>query len=90
MIDKFGTADPSKPGIYVMKAEEAKLLADKLGDATQKWIKSNTPSGAHEWVDKFVDEARAASAANPMGSDPLETTECAKYEALFNKYAKKK
>ena len=87
MLDRFGTDDPSKPGIYVMKPEEAQALADKLGDATQQWIKSNTPSGAHQWVDTFVKEARAASAANPLGSNWLEKTECAKYEALFDKYA---
>lgn len=90
MIDKYGTDDPSKPGIYIMKPEEAKLLADKLGDATQQWIKANTPKAAHQWVDTFVNEAHAASAAHPMGTDALEKTECAKYEALFNKYAKKK
>jgi len=89
MIDKFGTDDPSKPGIYIMKPEEAAKLADKLGNATQQWIKSNTPSGAHEWVDTFVKEARAASEANPLGSNWLEKTDCAKYEVLFDKYAKK-
>lgn len=89
MIDRFGTDDPSKPGIYIMKPAEAKKLADKLGDATQKWIKSNTPSGAHQWVDKFVMEARASSEANPLGTSSLEKTECGKYNELFAKYAKK-
>ena len=69
LIDRFGTEDPSKPGIYVMAPAEAKVLADKLGDATQQWIKSNTPKGAHEWIDTFVTEARAASEANPIGSN---------------------
>jgi TRAP-type C4-dicarboxylate transport system substrate-binding protein len=90
LIDRFGTEDPSKPGIYVMAPAEAKVLADKLGDATQQWIKSNTPKGAHEWVDTFVKEARAASEANPIGSNWLEKTDCSKYAPWFAKYAKKK
>jgi TRAP-type C4-dicarboxylate transport system substrate-binding protein len=90
LLDQYGTTDPSKPGIYVMKAEEAQLLADKLGDATQKWIKANTPSGAHEWVDKFVMEARALSKANPIGTDWLEKTDCKEMQPWFDKYTKKK
>ena len=87
MIDRFGTDDPSKPGIYIMTEAEASALADKLGDVTQQWIKANTPQGAHQWVDTFVEEARAASKANPMGSNWLEKADCAKYGALFDKYA---
>ena len=34
---------------------------DKLGDATTKWIKKNTPSDADKWVDKFAEEAKAAA-----------------------------
>lgn len=90
LLDQYGTTDPSKPGIYVMKPEESAVLADKLGDATQKWIKSNTPSGAHEWVDTFVREAKALTKANPMGSDWLEKTDCAELQPWFDKYAKKK
>ena len=89
LLDQYGTQDPSKPGIYIMKQEEADLLADKLGDATQKWIKANTPSGAHEWVDTFVKEARALSKANPIGTDKIETTDCATMKPWFDKYTKK-
>jgi TRAP-type C4-dicarboxylate transport system substrate-binding protein len=90
LLDQYGTTDPTKPGIYVMKPEEAEVLASKLGDATQKWIKSNTPSGAHEWVDKFVMEAKALSKANPLGTDWLEKTDCKEMQPWFDKYTKKK
>jgi len=90
LIDQYGTDDPSKPGIYIMKPDEAQVLADKLGDATQQWIKSNTPSGAHEWVDKFVMEARALSKANPAGSNWLESTNCAEIQPWFDRFTKKK
>ncbi|MGI9423947.1 MAG: TRAP transporter substrate-binding protein [Hyphomicrobiaceae bacterium] len=89
LIDKYGTKDPSKPGIYIMTSAESKALADQLGDATTKWIKKNTPSGADEWVDKFAEEAKAAVKANPIGSNWLEKTDCAKLEPIFAKYVKK-
>ncbi len=90
LIDKFGTDDPSKPGIYIMKEEEAGKLAAKLGSATSDWIKENTPDAANEWVDKFAAEAKAAVKANPVGSSELEKTDCAKLEPTFAKYTRKK
>ncbi len=90
LIDKYGTKDPSKPGIYIMTSAEAKALADKLGNATSDWIKKNTPSDAHQWVDKFSEESKAAVAKNPIGSNWLEKTDCSKLEPIFAKYTKKK
>ena len=90
LIDKYGTKDPSKPGIYIMTPAEAKALADKLGDATTNWIKKNTPGDADEWVDTFATEAKAAVAKNPIGSNWLEKTDCKAMEPTFAKYTKKK
>ncbi len=89
LIDKFETKDPSKPGIYIMSADESKKLANKLGSATSDWIKENTPDDANQWVDKFSMEAKAAVAANPAGSNWLEKTDCAAMEPIFLKYKKK-
>lgn len=89
LIDKFETKDPSKPGIYIMSAEQSKVLADQLGTATSDWIKENTPDEANMWVDKFSEEAKAAVAANPPGSNWLEKTDCAAMEPIFMKYTKK-
>lgn len=89
LVDKFETKDPSKPGIYIMNADEASALRDKLGNATADWVKANTPDDANPWVDKFVEEATAATAANPMGSDPLEKTDCGEMAKYFAKYVKK-
>lgn len=88
LIDRFGTEDPSKPGIYVMNKDEAGALAAKLGNATSDWIKGNTPKGADEWVDKFAMEAKAAVAANPAGSGELDGLDCKVYEPIFAKYKK--
>jgi TRAP-type C4-dicarboxylate transport system substrate-binding protein len=89
VLDKYRTEDPTKPGIYILKPEEAAAFSEKLGDATAKWVKSKTPDDANKLVDSFVKEARAASKAHPLGTDPLEKTDCAPYEAWFNRYAKK-
>jgi TRAP-type C4-dicarboxylate transport system substrate-binding protein len=89
LIDKFETKDPSKPGIYIMSAEQSKALANQLGSATSDWIKENTPDEANMWVDKFAEEAKAAVAANPPGSNWLEKTDCAALEPTFLKYTKK-
>ncbi|MFK7941316.1 MAG: TRAP transporter substrate-binding protein [Paracoccaceae bacterium] len=88
LIDKYGTDDPTKPGIYVMSQDQASALATQLGDATQQWIKANTPGGADEWVDKFAEEAKAAVAANPLGASDLEATDCGPMNELFAKYRK--
>ncbi len=89
LLDKFGTDDPSKPGIYVMSQDQASALAKKLGNATQDWIKANTPSGADEWVDTFAKEAKAAVKGNPLGESELEKTDCTEMNKLFAKYRKK-
>jgi len=89
VLRKFETKDKTKPGIYILSEDEAGEFSQKLGDATIKWVKSKTPKDADKLVDDFVRDARAASKAHPIGSDPLEKTDCAPYEAWFNRYAKK-
>jgi TRAP-type C4-dicarboxylate transport system substrate-binding protein len=88
LVEKFETKDPSKPGIYVMNAQEAAFVKTAAA-ATGKWIKSNTPSDADAWVDKFAMEAEALVKANPTGSSELEKTDCAAIKPYFTKYTKK-
>ncbi len=83
LLKRFEVKDPSQPGIYILDAAQQKKLADKLGDATDKWVKANTPAEAHKWVDKFAQEARAASAANPLGSSWIEKVDCAELASWF-------
>jgi TRAP-type C4-dicarboxylate transport system substrate-binding protein len=83
LLDQFGTDDPAKPGIYVLSDDEREALADALGDATIEWVKANSPEDAHPWVDRFVEEARAASAAHPMGTSEMEQTDCSTLAHLF-------
>jgi TRAP-type C4-dicarboxylate transport system substrate-binding protein len=88
LLDQYSTTDPSKPGIYIASEAEQQVLADKLGNSTGDWIKANTPAEAHEWIAKFKAEAKAAVKANPIGSDPLEKTDCEAMKPWFSKYAK--
>ena len=83
LLDAMKVDDPTKPGIYVLNQEENKALANALGDASVKWVKANTPAEAHSWVDKFGEEAKAASAAHPLGSSELEKTDCTQYAQHF-------
>jgi TRAP-type C4-dicarboxylate transport system substrate-binding protein len=85
LIKALQTEDPTKPGIYILKDDERKLFADALGNATIDWVKENTPAEADEWVDRFVKEARAASAANPMGTSEMEKADCDQFAEYFKK-----
>jgi hypothetical protein len=89
VIAKYETKDPTKPGIYILNEDESAAFANKLGDATSKWILTKTPKDADKWVNLFVKDAKAASKAHPLGSDPLEKTDCAKFEPWFARFTKK-
>jgi len=77
--DKYGTKDPSKPGIYWMTPKEVSALVGALGDSTSRYIKSKTPQEANPWVDTFMKEGRALSQQNPVGSSWIEKVDCSKH-----------
>ena len=77
--DKYGTKDPSKPGVYWMNPKEVSAMVSAMGDAPSRYIKSKTPADAAKWVDSFVKEGRALSAQNPPGSSWIEKVDCSKH-----------
>jgi TRAP-type C4-dicarboxylate transport system substrate-binding protein len=77
--DKFGTKDPSKPGIYWLTPAEVSAMVGALGDATSRYVKSKTPQDAGPWVDAFVKEGRALSQQHPAGSSWIEKVDCSKH-----------
>ena len=79
--DKYGTKDPSKPGVYWMTPQEVSAMVSALGDATARYVKSKTPPDAGEWVDTFVKEGRELSEQNPAGSSWIEKVDCSKHAA---------
>jgi TRAP-type C4-dicarboxylate transport system substrate-binding protein len=77
--DKYGTKDPSKPGVYWMSPQEVTALTGALGDGPARWVKSKTPAAAGEWVDTFRKEGRELSEKNPVGSSWIEKIDCSKH-----------
>ncbi len=76
---KYGTKDPSKPGVYWMTPEEVDKIVTAVGSASSDYVKTKVPADAKPWVDTFVKESRALSKANPPGSSWIEKIDCQKY-----------
>jgi C4-dicarboxylate-binding protein DctP len=77
--DKYGTKDPSKPGVYWLNEQEVTALTSALGDGPTRWVKSKTPDAADKLVDQFREEGKKLSAANPAGSSWIEKIDCSKH-----------
>jgi C4-dicarboxylate-binding protein DctP len=81
--EKYGTKDPSKPGVYWMTPAEVDKLVDAVGDASRSFVKSKLPADATSLVDQFAKEARDLNKANPPGSSPIEKTDCSQYKSII-------
>ena len=81
--DKYGTKDPSKPGVYWMTPDEVNAMVGAMGDAAVRYVKSKTPPAAAPWVDKFVQEGRELSKKNPSGSSWIEKVDCSKHASTI-------
>jgi len=77
--DKYGTKDPSKPGVYWMTPQEVSAMVSAMGDAPTRYVKSKTPAAASQWVDTFVKEGRELSKQHPAGSSWIEKVDCSKH-----------
>jgi len=77
--DKYGTKDPSKPGVYWLNPTEVSAFTSTMGDAPARYIKSKTPAAVSPWVDTFVKEGRALSQKHPVGSSWIEKVDCSKH-----------
>jgi len=81
--DKYGTKDPSKPGVYWMTAQEVSAMVNAMGDAAVKYVKSKTPPEAAKWVDSFVNEGRQLSKQHPSGTSWIEKVDCSKHASVI-------
>ncbi len=81
--DKYGTKDPSKPGVYWMTPQEVSAMVNAMGDAGVKYVKSKTPAEASPWVDAFVKEGRDLSKQHPSGSSWIEKVDCSKHASVI-------
>jgi C4-dicarboxylate-binding protein DctP len=82
--EKYGTKDPSKPGVYWMTPQEVTALTGAVGDATARFVKSKIPPAAHQWVDTFAQEGKALSQQNPPGSSWIEKVDCSKHASQIH------
>jgi TRAP-type C4-dicarboxylate transport system substrate-binding protein len=81
--DKYGTKDPSKPGVYWMTSTEVSAMVTAMGDAAVNYVKSKTPPAAAKWVDSFVQEGRELSKQHPSGSSWIEKVDCSKHASVI-------
>jgi TRAP-type C4-dicarboxylate transport system substrate-binding protein len=77
--EKYGTKDPSKPGVYWLNAQEVSALTSALGDGPSRWVKSKMPPEGQKLVDNFKAEGEKLSAQNPPGSSWIEKVDCSKH-----------
>jgi TRAP-type C4-dicarboxylate transport system substrate-binding protein len=81
--EKYGTKDPSKPGVYWMTPQEVTAMTSAVGDATSRFVKSKVPPDAQPWVDTFVREGRELVKQNPPGSSWIEKVDCKQYASMI-------
>jgi TRAP-type C4-dicarboxylate transport system substrate-binding protein len=79
--EKYGTKDPSKPGVYWMTPTEVAAMTSAVGDASIRYVKAKMPAEAHTWVDLFVREGRELTKQNPPGTSWIEKVDCSKHAA---------
>jgi len=77
--EKYGTKDPSKPGVYLLEPKEVAAMLSAMGDSTSRSVKSKIPAEANPWVDTFVKEGRELSKQHPIGSSSIEKVDCSKH-----------
>jgi TRAP-type C4-dicarboxylate transport system substrate-binding protein len=78
---KYGTKDPSKPGVYWLTPQEVTAMTSAVGDASSQYVKTKVPAEARPWVDQFAKEGRELSMQNPAGTSWIEKLDCSKHAA---------
>jgi TRAP-type C4-dicarboxylate transport system substrate-binding protein len=82
--EKYGTKDPSKPGVYWLNPQEVTAMTSAVGDASAAYVKTKLPAEARPWVDTFTKEGRELSKQNPPGSSWIEKIDCSKHASKIH------
>ena len=82
--DKYGTKDPSKPGVYWLNPQEVSAMTNAVGTASADFVKTRLPAEAKPWVDTFTKEGRDLSKQHPVGSSWIEKIDCSKHAAKIH------
>jgi TRAP-type C4-dicarboxylate transport system substrate-binding protein len=82
--EKYGTKDPSKPGVYWMTPQEVTAMTSAVGDASTHYVKSKLPADAVPLLEQFVAEGKELSKQNPAGSSWIEKIDCSKFASQIH------
>ncbi len=77
---KYGTKDPSKPGVYWMTPQEVSALTGALGEGADPLGEEQDAAGGEpSGSTRSVKEGRELSEQNPPGSSWIEKIDCSKH-----------
>jgi len=82
--EKYGTKDPSKPGVYWMTPQEVTAMTSAVGDASTRYVKGKIPPAAVPLLESFVAEGKELSKENPPGSSWIEKIDCSKFASQIH------
>jgi TRAP-type C4-dicarboxylate transport system substrate-binding protein len=81
---RYGTMDPSQPGMYWASAAEIQAVKDVVGTAIMDNILNQLGEEARPLIEAFVAEGEALVAQYPAGTHPLEQTDIESYRAAVH------
>ncbi len=82
-IQEFEAKTPADPGIYQASAAEARPLQEAIGTSVAEFLKKDLPDEADRWVDRYLDEGRAAASRLGSGTDPIESIDYEPFRPLL-------
>lgn len=90
VADEFGAKDPQKPGFYNLTPAQVEVFKQALGTKVAEALIEKLGPESKPLLYKFQEEGKQLVAKYPVGSDPVETMDCAPYAKLVTYKEEKK
>jgi C4-dicarboxylate-binding protein DctP len=90
VAEDFGAKDPKKPGMYNLKPEQVEPFKQALGTKVAEALIEKLGAESKPLIFKFQEEGNKLVAKYPIGSDPVESMDCAPYKKLLTYKEEKK
>lgn len=90
VAEDFGAKDPIKPGMYNLKPEQVEPFKQTLGTKVADALIEKLGSDSKSLIYKFQEDGKKLVAKYPVGSDPVESMDCAPYKKLVTYKEEKK
>jgi TRAP-type C4-dicarboxylate transport system substrate-binding protein len=90
VAEDFGAKDPKKPGMYNLKPEQVEPFKQTLGTKVAEALIEKLGPESKTLIFKFQEEGNKLVAKYPIGSDPVESMDCAPYKKLLTYKEEKK